>query len=145
MKQRNQLAAVLLAVLLFCCGVAAGVLGERYYSVRGVSAKSSEGSRRHYISEMESRLKLTPAQVSELETIADETKAKYKAVRDSYRPEMLKIKQDHINRVKAILTPEQVPAYEQLVAEREQRAKEQEERERREEQKHFPGPSKSEK
>lgn len=141
--KRNQLVAVLLALLLFCCGVAAGVLAERYYSVTKVSAKGPEGSRQHYVSEMTSRLKLTPTQVRELETIADETKAKYKAVRDSYHPEMLKIKQDHINRVKAILTPEQVPAYEQLVAEREKRARDQEERERRDEQKPSAGPFKS--
>ena len=47
-------------------------------------------------------------------------------MRDSYQPQMLKIKQEHIERVKSILTAEQIPAYEKLVAEREQRAREQE-------------------
>ena len=76
-----------------------------------------------------------PAQVTELETILDETKAKYKALRDSQHPAMLKIKEEQISRVKSILTPQQVPAYEQLVAEREQRMREQERREREQEQK----------
>ncbi len=137
--KRNQWAAVLLAILLFACGAAVGALAHRYYTATTVRARSTEGSRQHYISEMQSRLKLTSAQVSQLETIADDTKAKYKAVRDSYRPEMLKIKEDHINRVKAILTPEQVPLYDQLVAERERRAREQEQREGREEQRHEAG------
>ena len=82
---------------------------------------------------MQDRLKLTPAQVTQLETIMHETKAKTRAVRDSYQPQMLKIKQDHIERVKAILTPEQIPAYEKLVAEREQRSREQDERDRNDE------------
>ena len=129
--KRNQWTAVFLAVLLFCCGAAAGALAHRYYSATAVSAKTTEGSRQHYLSEMRSKLNLTPAQVSQLEKIADDTKAQYKSVRDSYRPEMLKIKQDHIARVKAILTAEQVPLYERLVAERERHAREQEERDSR--------------
>lgn len=131
--KRNQWAAVLVALLLFLFGAAVGALGHRYYTATVVNAK--EGSKQHYVSEMQSKLKLTPTQVAQLETILDETKAKYKAVRDSYHPEMLKIRNEHLQRVKSILTPEQIPAYEQLVAEREKRAREQEERDRIEEQK----------
>jgi hypothetical protein len=79
---------------------------------------------------MQDRLKLTPAQLKQLEGILDDTKAQYHAVRDSYKPQMLKIKQAHIERVKSILTPAQIPAYEKLVAERDQRGREQEERDR---------------
>jgi hypothetical protein len=133
---RNQWAAAVLAALLFGCGVVVGALGHRYYAASTVSAKTAEDFRHHYISEMESRLKLTPAQISQLETILDDTKAKYKTVRDAYHPAMLKIKNEQIARVKSILTPAQIPAYEQLVAEREQRARQQEERDRDEERKH---------
>ncbi len=133
--KRNQLTAVLLAVLLFCCGAAVGALADHFYTVRSVSAKTAEDFRQHYISETRSRCKLTPAQVTQLEAILDDTKAKVKAVRDLYHPRMLKIKQEQITRVKSILTPEQIPAYEQLVAEREQRARDQEERDRLREQK----------
>jgi hypothetical protein len=128
--QRNQLAAVAFAALLFGGGAAVGALGHRYYSATVVNAKGTDPGRHRYIAEMQDRLKLTPAQLTQLETILDETKAKYHAVRDSYKPQMLKIKQDHIERVKSILTPAQIPAYEKLVAEREQRGREQEERDR---------------
>ena len=97
-------------------------------------AKNAEDFRQRYVNEMQSRLKLTPAQMSRLEAILDDTKAKVKAVRDSYHPAMLKIKEEQISRVKSILTPQQIPAYEQLVADRERRAREQEERDRQEEQ-----------
>lgn len=127
----NRWTAALLALMLFGCGVVAGTLGHRYYTATSVSAKSAEDFRNRYISEMESRLKLTPAQVTQLEAILDDTKAKFHAVRESYRPAMLKIKAEQIARVKSILAPEQIPAYDQLIAERERRAHDQEEHERR--------------
>ena len=124
---------ILIAVLLFCCGAAAGALAHRYFESRVVNAKTAEDYRQHYVSEMKSNLKLTPEQVGQLSKILDETKAKYKAVRDRYRPEMLQVKAEQVERVKSILTAQQVPAYERLVAERERRAKEQDERDRQEE------------
>jgi len=133
--QRNQLAAAGFAVLLFAGGAAVGALGHRYYAATAVSA-SSDVARHRYIQEMQDRLKLTPSQLTQLETILHETKAKSHAVRDLYQPQMLKIKQEHIERVKSILTPEQIPAYEKLVVEREQRSREQEERDRRNEHQH---------
>ena len=132
--KRNQWPAAVVAILLFCCGAAVGALAHRYYSASIVSAKSPEDFRQHYISEMRTKLRLTPDQVDKLENILDETKARTKAVRDQYRPEMLKIKNEQISRVKFILKPDQIPAYEQLVAEREARFHQQEERERQEDQ-----------
>ena len=123
-----------MAVLLFCCGAAAGALAHRYFESRVVSAKTAEDFRQHYVSEMKSNLKLNAEQVDQLQKILDETKAKYKAVRDRYRPEMLQVKAEQVERVKSILTPEQIPAYDRLVAERERRGREQDERERQEEQ-----------
>ena len=132
--KRNQWSAVFLAVLLFSFGAAVGALAHRYYSATVVNAKG-EDLRRHYLSEMQSKLGLTAAQVSQLEAIMDDTKAKTKAVRDQYHPQMLKIRSEQISRVKSILTPQQIPIYESLVAERARHAREQEERERKEEQK----------
>lgn len=133
--KRTQWAATLLAILLFSLGLAVGVLADRYYHAATVNAKTAEDWREHYIHEMRSKLKLSDDQVNKLETILDDTKAQYKAVRDSYRPAMLKIKQEQIGRVKSILTPGQVAGYEKLVAEREQRNRIQEEQERQREQK----------
>jgi hypothetical protein len=128
--KRNRWTAILFAVLLFGCGVLCGVLGQRYLSATVVNAKTAEDFRHRYVSEMKTSLKLTPDQVNRLEVILDETKAKYKAVRDESRPAMLKIKAEQIRRVKEILSPEQVPAYEKLIVERERKFREQEERDR---------------
>lgn len=128
--KRNQWIAVVVAALLFCSGAAVGVLGNRLYESQVVNARTAEDYRQHYVHEMQSKLKLTSRQVDQLEDILDDTKAKVKAVRDSYHPAMEKIKQEQISRVESILTPEQIPGYRQLVAERERRAKEQEEHDR---------------
>jgi hypothetical protein len=109
-------------------------LAHRYYSATVVNAKS-EDLRQHYLSEMRSKLGLTATQVNQLEAIMDETKAKTRAVRNQYRPEMLRIRNEQISRVKSILTPQQVPIYEQLVAEHERHGREQDERDRKEEEK----------
>ena len=129
--RRNQWLALALGVLLFVCGIIAGALGDRYFSMLKVNAKTAEDFRHQYTNEMRTRLKLTPEQIRQLDVILDETKAKYKAVRDQHRPEMVKIKDEQIERVKSILTPAQVPEYDRLVAEREQRFHEQEERDRK--------------
>jgi hypothetical protein len=128
--RHNRWTAILFAVLLFGCGVVCGVLVQRYLSATVVNAKTAEDFRHRYVSEMKADLKLTPDQVNQLEVILDETKAQYKAVRDESRPAMLKIKAEQIRRVKSILRPEQVPAYDKLIAERERKYKEQEERDR---------------
>jgi hypothetical protein len=134
--RQNTGAAILFAVLLFGCGAAAGVLAHRYFVGAEASTRTpAEDFRQHYMAEMRSKLDLTPAQVSQLETILDQTKAKYKAVREQYHPAMLRIKNEQISEVKSILTPQQVPLYERLVAEHERRGKEQEERDRQQEQK----------
>ncbi len=125
--KRNKLAAALLSVVLFLCGIAVGALGQRFYDSRAVIAgPTAENFRRHYLGEMRSRLKLTPAQEQQLEAILDDTKAKYKSVRDQFHPQMLAIKNEQISRVKAILTPQQIPEYDRIVAEHERRARDME-------------------
>ncbi len=132
--KRNQWIALIVAALLFCSGAAVGVLGNRLYEGRVVVAKNAEDFRQRYVSEMRTKLKLTAAQVDRLQDILDDTKAKVKAVRDSYHPQMVKIKQEQINRVKSILNSDQINVYSRLVADHERRAREQDERERQQDQ-----------
>jgi hypothetical protein len=123
----------LLAVLLFSSGALVGALTHRYVVSNSV-VKASDVMRKRYVDEMQTRLSLTPAQVNQLQTILDDTKAKYIAVRDAYRPAMLEVKGQQIQRVKSILTARQVPIYEQLLADREKRSQEEEERDKKREQ-----------
>ena len=125
--KRQHLASVALAVLLFGSGVAVGALGHRYYEVRVVTAKSSPDSfRQRYVNEMRTRLKLTPDQVQQLETVMAQTRAQFRALHEASRPQMEEIKRQHTEKVKAILTPAQAPVYDQLIAEHERHAREDE-------------------
>ncbi|MGC2661246.1 MAG: hypothetical protein WA324_25110 [Bryobacteraceae bacterium] len=138
MTRSNQSIAWLLAVLLFSSGAVVGALAHRYLATNTV-VNASDEMRRRYVDEMQSRLSLTPDQVSKLQVILDDTKVKYKAVRDAYKPALLEVKGQQIRCVKAILTPRQIPIYEQLLADREKRSQEQEEREKRGEHPVAPG------
>jgi superfamily I DNA and RNA helicase len=120
--KNNQLTAALLAVLLFAGGVVVGVLGERYYSHSTVHARpSAETLRDRYINEAKSRVHLTGDQVKQLNTILDGTRAKLRTFRQSHHAEFEKINQEQIQQVKAILRPDQVAAYDQLVADQDRR------------------------
>jgi hypothetical protein len=132
--KRTQLTAVLLVAALFFSGVVVGALAHRYYESSVVLAKPSESLRQRYVSDMRTKLTLSPEQVNKLEVILDDTKAKTKAVREQYHPAIAKIKEEQVERVKSILSPTQVTAYEQLVQERERRFRENEERDRQEDQ-----------
>jgi hypothetical protein len=130
--QRTQWSAALLAVLLFGAGMVAGALGHRYYLARqGAPGPPGQAARERYVADMKSRLKLTAKQVDDLEDILDDTRSKFRAAHETCRPAMSKVKDEQISEVKAILTPAQIPLYDRLLAEREERAKEQEARDRK--------------
>ena len=125
--RRAQVTAILLATLLFAAGAFVGVLGDRYYTKRSAPFHGSDdGNRQHYLTEMRTKLHLTPDQVQKLEAVMDITRSEFKA---AHNADMIKIKKEHVQRVQAILTPAQLPLYKQLVAEHERHAREMESRE----------------
>jgi hypothetical protein len=72
--------------------------------------------------------------VDKLNDILDDTRIKVRAVRDTYKPEMLQIKQNQIAEIRSILDAQQASEYAKMVAEQEAKAKEQDARDRRIEQ-----------
>lgn len=118
-------------LLVFGSGIAVGAFGYRIYSGTPVSAKvsvpaakpSPEEWRKQYLGEMQARVRLTPAQVQELNGIMDQTRSLFHESREKHNRELQALRDDHANRIRAILTDEQRPEYEKLRAEREQRAK----------------------
>ena len=129
----NKAKAALFAILLFAFGATVGALGHRYYAATSVIAKTAEDWRSKYIAEMQTTLKLNQHQLDQLQVILDETKAKFRAAHETHHPEMVKIKDDQLTKVKALLSPQQAKQYEAMVAEREQHAKEQDDRDKQDE------------
>jgi aromatic ring-opening dioxygenase catalytic subunit (LigB family) len=127
----NKAKAALFAVLLFAVGSAVGALGHRYFTA--TTANAAEVYRQKYVEEMQNKLKLNQHQIDQLQVILDETRDKFRAARESHHPEMVKIKDEQITKVKAMLSPDQSKKYEAMVAEREQKARDQDDHDRQEE------------
>lgn len=124
MKRWN-LPIALYLFLIFVSGAVVGALGYRLYSPPPTRAGklTPDEWRRQYLSEMQTRVNLTPDQLEKLNAILDGTHTRFHAAREKNDQIMKQIREDQFAQVRAILTPEQVPKYEQLRADREQRAK----------------------
>ncbi|MBN9663490.1 MAG: hypothetical protein J0H49_35145 [Acidobacteria bacterium] len=139
MRSNSTLALSL--ILVFASGTVVGALGYRSYSLNTVSAKnpppkSPEDYRREYIAEMQRRLSLQTQQVQKLETILDETRVKYRELRERSKPEMKAIQDAQTAEINAMLTPPQQAEYEKFRKEREEKRKaEQREKEQKDKEK----------
>lgn len=76
-----------------------------------------------YIQEMTDRLNLNSRQLEDLRVVLDQTDAKYREVREKFRPEMQAIQDEQISRINALLSAEQQQDYAKLRKEREDRRK----------------------
>jgi len=81
--------------------------------------------------ESKARLDLTDDQVSKLKVIMDDTDARFRQAREHENQEIRQIRDEHMARVRMLLTPEQLPMYEKLHAEREARSKDPEQQRKR--------------
>lgn len=117
-------------LLVFVSGGVVGALGYRTYNpptARTVNAPESQSEfRRHYIDESRIRLGLTDDQVTKLTAILDDTEARWAQAREQENQEIRQIREEHFAKVRLILTPEQLPKYEQLRLERLAKGKKQE-------------------
>src|SRR5579862_642493 len=117
---------VLYVLLVFVSGSVVGALGYRAYNpptARTVSTPAPPGDwRKQYMDESKARLSLTADQVTELKTIMDDTEARFREARERENQEIRQIRDEHIAKVRKMLSPEQLPKYEQLHAEREAKA-----------------------
>jgi hypothetical protein len=118
---------VISLTLVFLSGLAAGALGYRYYAQKTAITKpdrppwNPKDFRKAYTQEMTDRLKLSAEQVARLNSILDETEAKFKDFRERTKPEMKTIQDDQVTAINAMLTPAQQSEYEKMRKEREER------------------------
>jgi hypothetical protein len=113
--------------LIFLSGLVLGAFGHRLYTVNSVGAVSNRPNpdewRKRYMSEMESRLKLSSEQAGQLNTILDETRASFQQVRERMKPEMDAIRDGQAARIRAMLNDTQRHEYEKMRREREENMK----------------------
>ncbi|HZT40418.1 MAG TPA: hypothetical protein VFA28_21185 [Bryobacteraceae bacterium] len=107
--------------LIFLSGAVVGVFADRLYSVSGVRAKDPRDPkewRSRYMAEMKSRLGLRPDQVTSLNNILDETRTRFHEVHDRMQPELDAIREQQVNKIRAMLDDRQRAEYEKMRAER---------------------------
>jgi hypothetical protein len=133
---RKNLPIALYLLLVFGSGAVVGALGYRTYNPPTARSGSLSQSmqpkewKRMYIDESRERLSLTDDQVEKLKTILDQTDQRFRETREHDNQLIRQIREDHYERVRGILTADQIPKYEKLHAEREAKAKQQEQNKR---------------
>jgi hypothetical protein len=127
---RKYLQTAFYLLLVFVSGSVVGALGYRTYNppvARGVNSRPSPSEwRQGYIDETRTRLGLNDDQVEKLKTMLDQTEERFRAERERYNQTIRQIGEEHYERVRTILTDEQIPKYEKLHAERVEKSKQQE-------------------
>jgi DNA anti-recombination protein RmuC len=123
----SRLNIALYICLIFASGVVVGVFANRLYRVSTVQADPREW-RQEYVSEMTSRLKLRPEQVTSLNNILDETRSRFHQVHEKMRPEMDSIRQEQTAKIRDMLNDAQRAEYEKMRIERERKLKNQPQR-----------------
>jgi hypothetical protein len=120
---RKSLPIAFYLLLVFVCGGVVGALAYRTYNppvARSVSAPPGDW-RKQYMEESKARLDLTEDQVKQLSSIMDDTEMRFRQARERENQEIRQIRDEHIEKVKMMLSPDQLPKYEKLHAERVQR------------------------
>jgi Spy/CpxP family protein refolding chaperone len=110
--------AALLVVVVFLLGALVGGIGTRLWSAHAQEVLYKPGvlrPRAQVISEFTQELQLTREQQQQLGTIVDDTRARWRALYAPLDVQHEQIRQDGRNRIRAILTPEQKPKFEEFM------------------------------
>ena len=124
---RSNLTIALYLLLVFGSGIAVGAFGYRVYSGQPVLANAPkkitpEEWRREYVKEMQTRCNLTSEQSQSVDGVLDDMRARFQEEHKKHDADLKSLKDLQHERITAILTPEQRPAYEKMRADREARA-----------------------
>jgi hypothetical protein len=125
MKRWNPPIALYL-LLVFISGAVVGALGYRTYKPPSASSNarvSPEEFRRQYLQEIKTRVNLSDDQLQKVNTILDETRTRFHDARDKHNDIVKQIGEEQRAKMKAILSPDQVPKAEQFWQDRDQRQK----------------------
>ena len=113
-KQR----AALWVAVVFLLGVSLGGVVGYIFAHRSVSANApmtAAERRAHKVEELTRAADLTPEQRQQLEAILTQVHSEYKAVREQSDAQIDQARQKGRNQIRAMLTPEQKPKFEEFL------------------------------
>lgn len=113
-KPQNGKAALLVAVVFFL-GIVLGGLVTHLWGERLLHQYGERHHREEIVRKLTRTLDLTPDQQKQLGAILDDTWVKYHALYEKHRPEYDDVRHQGRAQIRAILTPEQLPRFEDFV------------------------------
>jgi Spy/CpxP family protein refolding chaperone len=123
-SSKNQSKARLIVVSVFVIGFAAGALSLNLYQQLTSSPNKGgpRGGAEFLIKRMNEEVGLASDQQDQIKKILDETSDKYRELRKemdpaikNFEPRFNAVREESRNRIRALLTPEQLPKYEEMV------------------------------
>lgn len=130
--------ARLIVLSVFVIGFAAGMLALNLYQnlMNGPSSRGMRGGA-EFLSKLDEKVKLSTDQQEQIKKIIDETGDKYREIRKEveplYLPKYDAVRQESRDRIRALLTAEQLPKYEEMVQERDKMREQEREKMREQE------------
>jgi len=106
--------AALLVVVVFLLGVLLGGVGNHLWGQRVWGVASVPHGRDQVMAQLTSQLQLTPDQVQQVGKIVDETRAQMRALNAPQDAQRDQIRHQGRDRIRALLTPEQKPKFEEF-------------------------------
>jgi Spy/CpxP family protein refolding chaperone len=107
--------AALLVCVVFLLGVLLGGVADHLWGGRVFGNPAPPRTRDQLIGQLTNQLSLTPDQQKQLTTIVDDTRSKWRTLYAPLEPQHEAIRQQSRERIRAILTPEQLPKFEEFM------------------------------
>ena len=136
-KSNSQSKARLIVVTVFVIGFAAGALSLNLYQQMTSSdkARGPQHGPEFLIQRMNDKVGLTSDQQEQIRKILDETNEKYREIRTEleprlkdFEPRFNAVREQSRDRIRALLTSEQLPKYEKMIEERDRMREQEKER-----------------
>jgi len=117
-KDLNRTKARLVIMAIFVFGFVGGALSMNLYTRATATTKPSEVTPRHYFFDsLNDKCKLSTDQQAQIRAICDDTFNKFHDIGKQVEPQMNQARQEGRDRIRAILTKDQLPKFEELLAE----------------------------
>jgi Spy/CpxP family protein refolding chaperone len=109
--------ALLLVFVLFVLGIALGSVGTYVVTTRVLAARPQATPARNadHMAMFTRDLNLTPDQQNQIQAILNDTRAHYAALHQKLDPEYEEVRHQGRVRIRQVLTPEQLPKFEELL------------------------------
>lgn len=133
-SRTSQTKARLIVLTIFVIGFAAGALSMNLYERFSSQGPDKDGSRhgsKYLLTKMDRNLDLSDEQEKEVDAILEEAKQQYNEIKKDmqprikeYEPRLESVRLQSRDRIRAVLKPDQLPKFEEMVQENDRRREE---------------------